>query len=496
MYLNLNKFLPKPGKSAYFYPLIIKVYRKSINLSRKVKELYRKSLFISKFTFALFFFLTGLLFTSVQIYGEKNNFFVLGYYPTYFSKKYPFENINFSALTHIALAFADLDKNGLLITGENFLKKDWIRLAHERGVKVLLSVGGWGKGFNFPEVSSDPLKRGLFAHSMVLFCKQNNLDGIDIDWEFPKNIKEKKDFILLAKDIKTVMKKAGRPMILSAALGASPDFLKYYDIPKLYKYFDFLSIMTYDYHGPWSKLSGHNSPLFGKRITKKSVVKLIGRKENAEQEARRENIAKAELISQYKRKRIHETGFLDDLNQNLIIQEKAYKGLFQRLTNLLFPGMEKKKIATTKKETDPSGFANGKNIESTIVLYKRKGLRPRNTLLGIPFYGRSFHLRSYSPEKINQPYKKTYYVTYRKIRELLKQDNYSSGFDKIARVPYLVDERTNEVIFYDNAKSISEKVNYFKKLGFRGIIIWELTQDRLEDGSSPLLDAIEKIRSK
>jgi GH18 family chitinase len=50
-----------------------------------------------------------------------------------------------------------------------------------------------------------------------------------------------------------------------------------------------------------------------------------------------------------------------------------------------------------------------------------------------------------------------------------------------------------EIISYDNPKSIREKVAYFKKIGFRGVIIWELTQDQLPDGSAPLLYTIEEI---
>ena len=33
-----------------------------------------------------------------------------------------------------------------------------------------------------------------------------------------------------------------------------------YDVPKLAKYFDWISVMTYDFHGHWDKQTGHVAP--------------------------------------------------------------------------------------------------------------------------------------------------------------------------------------------------------------------------------------------
>jgi len=35
-----------------------------------------------------------------------------------------------------------------------------------------------------------------------------------------------------------------------------------YDVPKLTKYFDWISVMTYDFHGHWDKQTGHVAPLY------------------------------------------------------------------------------------------------------------------------------------------------------------------------------------------------------------------------------------------
>lgn len=52
-----------------------------------------------------------------------------------------------------------------------------------------------------------------------------------------------------------------------------------YDLPVLSKAADFLSTMTYDYHGGWEKATGHHTPLVPpskEALAHYSVVSTIG----------------------------------------------------------------------------------------------------------------------------------------------------------------------------------------------------------------------------
>jgi len=55
------------------------------------------------------------------------------------------------------------------------------------------------------------------------------------------------------------------PCHQTAAIGAAaPTIDVAYDVPKLYKYLDYVHIMCYDYHGKWDRKTGHNAPLYSR----------------------------------------------------------------------------------------------------------------------------------------------------------------------------------------------------------------------------------------
>lgn len=56
------------------------------------------------------------------------------------------------------------------------------------GVKVLLAIGGWNDsaGGKYSELVNSPSARNKFVGHVVQFLKQNDFDGLDFDWEYPK----------------------------------------------------------------------------------------------------------------------------------------------------------------------------------------------------------------------------------------------------------------------------------------------------------------------
>lgn len=67
-----------------------------------------------------------------------------------------------------------------------------IQAAHHHKVKVFASIGGWnigdggGNPSTFIYITSNTKKINVFAHCLVRVCQRLNLDGIDLDWEYPR----------------------------------------------------------------------------------------------------------------------------------------------------------------------------------------------------------------------------------------------------------------------------------------------------------------------
>lgn len=150
-----------------------------------------------------------------------------------------------------------------------------IQKAHRRGVRVVLSVGGWEDSNNFPLVASDENRRRNFAKSCVDALRRFDFDGIDIDWEFPRladhggTPADRENCTRLLQTVRDSLDRDGRirnrSLLLTAALPASAAGAENYEMRSVAGLLDMLNVMTYDFNGPWDSLSGHNAPLYAPR---------------------------------------------------------------------------------------------------------------------------------------------------------------------------------------------------------------------------------------
>lgn len=186
--------------------------------------------------------------------------------------------IDAHSLTRVNYAFANI-KNGRMVTGfasdaQNFALLAGLRKQNP-SFTVLISVGGWLWSTNFSDVSLTSQSRRIFIDSVMDFLSRYDLDGLDIDWEYPGLVgsghpfrsEDGHNFTLLLKELRERFdketEKTHRTLYLTIAAGASSDYLEHTEMKKVQKYVDTVNLMAYDYVEPGSDpLTGHHSPLF------------------------------------------------------------------------------------------------------------------------------------------------------------------------------------------------------------------------------------------
>jgi chitinase len=166
-------------------------------------------------------------------------FKVVGYLPSW---EGDVNSIQYSKLTHINYAFLTPTTNGGLNPLDNLSKfTSLVSAAHSNNVKALIAVGGGGGGDAFHTIVANSGLRTAFVNSMVNFVNQYNVDGVDIDWEFPSAGTEANNFLLMMQQLATAMHTSGR--LCTAAVisnGAT------YVVSGLFTAVDWLNIMDYD----------------------------------------------------------------------------------------------------------------------------------------------------------------------------------------------------------------------------------------------------------
>ena len=110
------------------------------------------------------------------------------------------------------------------------------------GLKLQVCVGGWVRSRSFAGAVSSPERRRRFVDEVARFCIENQLDGVDIDWEFPKSDTERDDFTSFLGQLSGEMRPRG--LVLSVAVSSS------YPLPEeALPFVDQVNLMSYQ---PWT----------------------------------------------------------------------------------------------------------------------------------------------------------------------------------------------------------------------------------------------------
>ncbi len=409
----------------------------------------------------------GLLFLATEemtASESADDYRVVGYYTQWstYGRDYQAVDIDASKLTHIVYAFADYCwegeghadttdcegvTNGTVVSADPWADyqnpnvlglteeelEDWDRnfygnlgglaiLKDENpGLRTLLSIGGWTFSKNFSHIAASEDTRETFAKSAVAFMRKYEMDGVDIDWEYPVsggqegNVhrpEDKENHTLLLQAIRDQLDKAeeedGKEYELAIASSANPSYLENNEMEKIAEIVDFIDIMTYDFNGSWQSTSAHNAPLFADPAAMDAGVPDT-----------------------------------DVFNVDTAIEGHLNAGVPANKLVMGLPFYGRSWADCDNADDSPNG-GYYQNCQGAGDGTWEPGVYDYDDIMA----------------------------------NKLTDEQYTAYWNDVSKVPYLFNEETGEFITYDDERSIANKIAYLENRQLGGAMIWELSADR------------------
>ena len=385
---------------------------------------------------------------TLEVTTPERPYRVVVYYISWarYNRKFYVSDIPWENVTDVLYAFLKPNENGSVTLYDTYA--DPLNLEQMKeykrkypAVKVLVSVGGWTLSTYFSDIAADPAKRLTFARSVLKIIREYDLDGVDIDWEYPGggglssnhvSPDDGKNFVLLLKTIREVFDNASRQdhknYLISVAAPADPEIASRINWTEASKYLDFIDLMTYDYHGAWDNVTGFLAPLYADPSAPYTdpVIKW-------------------------------------EFNVNYTVNWYLHH------------------------------VPNSTKVVLGLPFYGRSfaNVPPTNNGLYQPFSG--------TPAGTWGPASETYGVMdYWDIAGRIANGTCEAFWSNVTMEPYAYCPSSKVFITYDNPRSIGIKVDYMLEHRLGGVMVWEITADRKPGTSShPLLATIlEHLREK
>ncbi|HKZ68332.1 MAG TPA: glycoside hydrolase family 18 protein [Chitinophagaceae bacterium] len=236
------------------------------------------------------FCITALMFLSLFLFSfikntrrkDKPELSVIAYYS---GNSTAIDNFSVEKLTHIIYSFCHLKGNKLAVdnAGDSATIKKLVALKRKHpGLKILLSLGGWGGCEFCSPVFSTADGRQEFARSVKDVNDYFKTDGIDLDWEYPAieghpghayHADDKPNFTALVKAIRNSL---GEKHEISFAAGGFPKFLEQsINWKEVMPIINKVNLMSYDLVNGYSTVTGHHTPLYSTPSQRESADDAI-----------------------------------------------------------------------------------------------------------------------------------------------------------------------------------------------------------------------------
>ncbi len=175
-------------------------------------------------------------------------------------------------LTGINLAFGELHRDGSVTCNGCKEKIDLIpQIRQWNGdLRIILSMVQADRDA-FTVCCATEEMREKAAAALVEACVKYDLDGVDLDWEYPcvpsngsaVSPDDKHNFTLFCAQIRKALDAlGGKKHYLTIAAGADVYYVNCTELPELMEYLDYINVMTYDLKCGFHALAGHHTALF------------------------------------------------------------------------------------------------------------------------------------------------------------------------------------------------------------------------------------------
>ncbi|WVQ84655.1 hypothetical protein IAT38_006810 [Cryptococcus sp. DSM 104549] len=211
--------------------------------------------------------------SSTSTLSTLGDTLMLGYYPDWSATTLSPESVDWSRYDMLDFAFAVPASDGSLTWTQDDSADILNRLVstgHAAGKRVKLSIGGWTGSAYFSDLVASSSSRSNFVSNIVEWYDKYDLDGIDIDWEYPGtsgadgnavSSSDSANFLLFLQALRSALPSDA---IITTATQVWPfadtDGNPMSDVSAFADVIDWILIMNYDVWGS-STTPGANAPL-------------------------------------------------------------------------------------------------------------------------------------------------------------------------------------------------------------------------------------------